>query len=175
MVLSTTNCTSLAVATLPTRSLTLTGNSILQCPPTQQKANMPGSQPNVRGSAVALDALFAFGGGNPFLASESIATRAAGEQAPGSAKAARDSAKGARDSAKTAPVRNFDPASIKRTPLLPATTGRTDVYVPATDTWSRSANLNIAGSFPSAPLSPAATKSSVLAAIAASRNHRRRY
>src|SRR4030095_3509032 len=105
MVLSTTNCTSLAVAKLPTRSFTLTGISTLQCPPTQQKANMPGSQPNVRGSAVALDALFAFGSGNPFLASESIATRAAsaaGEQAPGSAKVARDSAK-------TAPVRNFDP------------------------------------------------------------------
>src|SRR4029434_183856 len=95
-----------------------------------------------------------------------------GEQAPGSAKAARDSAKVARDSAKTAPVRNFDPASIKRTPLLPATTARTDGYAPATETWSPSANLNIARSFPSAPLSPAATKSSVLAAIAASRNHR---
>ena len=116
-----------------------------------QKANMPGSQPNVRGSAVALDALFAFGGGNPFLAPESVPTKAASAagEAPGSAKAARDSAKVTRDSAKTAPARTFDPASIKRTPLLPTTTGRTDVYVPATDTWSRSADLNIARSFPS--------------------------
>src|SRR6266542_2607874 len=103
-----------------------------------QKANMPGSQPNVRGSAVALDALFAFGGGNPFLAPESVPTRAAsaaGEAAPGSTKAA--------------PARSFDPAAMKRQPLLPATTGRTDVYVPATDTWTRSSNLNIARSFPS--------------------------
>jgi hypothetical protein len=31
-----------------------------------QKANRPGFQPNQPGSAVALNALFAFGGGNPF-------------------------------------------------------------------------------------------------------------
>ncbi len=116
-----------------------------------QKANMPGSQPNVRGSAVALDALFAFGGGNPFLADGNVPTRAASAagQAPGSAKAARDSATVARDSARTAPVRTFDRATIKRNPLLPTTTGRTDVYVPATDTWTRSANLNTTRSFPS--------------------------
>jgi Kelch motif len=116
-----------------------------------QKANMPGSQPNVRGSAVALDALFAFGGGNPFVAPENVPTRAsstAGE-APSSAKAARDSAKVGSYSAKTAPARNFDPASVERKPLLPATTGRTDVYVPADDTWRRSANLNTTRSFPS--------------------------
>jgi Kelch motif len=117
-----------------------------------QKADMPGSQPNVRGSAVALDALFAFGGGNPFLAPESVPTRAAsaaGEAAPGSAKAARDSAKVARDSAKTAPTRSFDPATLKSKPLVPTTTGRTDVYVPAEDAWRRSANMNITRSFPS--------------------------
>jgi Galactose oxidase, central domain/Kelch motif len=116
-----------------------------------QKADMPGSQPNVRGSAVAVDALFAFGGGNPFLAPESVPTRAASAagEAPGSGKTARDSANVARDSAKTAPVRNFDPVATKRQPLLPTTSGRTDVYVPATDTWTRSANLNIGRSFPS--------------------------
>src|SRR6266550_7124839 len=110
-----------------------------------QKASMPGSQPNVRGSAVALDALFAFGGGNPFLAPENVASRAAsavGGQASGSAKAARDSVR-------TAPARNFDPATIKGRPFLPATTGRTDVYVPATDTWVRSANLNTVRAFTS--------------------------
>ena len=32
-----------------------------------QKSNMPGAQNNVRGSAVALDSLFVFGGGNPFI------------------------------------------------------------------------------------------------------------
>jgi hypothetical protein len=103
-----------------------------------QKANMPGSQPNVRGSAVALDALFAFGGGNPFAAPGSSATNAA----PASSKATSDSAK-------TAPTRTFDPATMKHKPSVPATTGRTDVYVPATDTWTRSANLNIGRSFPS--------------------------
>jgi len=112
------------------------------------KANMPGSQPNVRGSAVAVDALFAFGGGNPFLAPENVPTRAA-SAAGGEAS---DSANAARDSVRTAPARNFDPATIKRNPLVPATTGRTDVYVPATDTWSRSANLNTTRSFPSGAL-----------------------
>ena len=116
-----------------------------------QKADMPGSQPNVRGSAVAIDALFAFGGGNPFLVGGNVPTRAASAagEAAGSAKAARDSAKVARDSVKTAPTRNFDSGAIKRNPLVPATTGRTDVYVPATDTWLRSANMNTARSFPS--------------------------
>ncbi len=109
------------------------------------KANMPGSQPNVRGSAIALDALFAFGGGNPFLAPGSSATNAAsaaGGAAPGSAKVARDSAK-------TAPVRSFDPATIKSKPLVPTTTGRTDVYDPSVDQWTNSANMNTARSFPS--------------------------
>jgi Galactose oxidase, central domain/Kelch motif len=109
------------------------------------KADMPGSQPNVRGSAVALDALFAFGGGNPFLAPESVPTRAAsaaGEAAPGSAKVARDSAK-------TAPTRSFDPATIKSKPLVPTTTSRTNVYDPSMDQWTTSANMNIPRSFPS--------------------------
>jgi hypothetical protein len=115
------------------------------------KANMPGSQPNVRGSAVALDALFAFGGGNPFLAPGNVPTRAASAAGagPGSAKAARDSTEAASALARSAPVRAFDRATIERKPLLPTTTGRTDVYVPATDTWSRSADLNTARSFPS--------------------------
>src|SRR4029453_6899504 len=99
----------------------------------------PGSQPNVRGSAVALDALFAFGGGNPFAAPGSSATNAA----PASSKATSNSAK-------TAPTRTLDLATMKkRNPLVPTTTGRTDVYVPATNTWTRSANLNIGRSFPS--------------------------
>ena len=109
-----------------------------------QKASMPGTQPNVRGSAVALDALFAFGGGNPFLVGGNVPTRAASAlgEAAGSAKVARDSVK-------TAPARTFDPATIKGRPFVPTTTGRTDVYVPATDTWTRSANLNTTRSFPS--------------------------
>src|SRR5580765_3358073 len=40
------------------------------------KANRPGTQSNVPGSAVALNALFAFGGGNPFLAVGSSASTA---------------------------------------------------------------------------------------------------
>src|SRR5262249_52946076 len=73
---------------------------------------------------------------------------AAGDAA-GSDKAGRDSARIARDSVKTAPTRTFDPATIKGRPFLPATTGRTDVYVPATDTWTRSADMNTTRSFPS--------------------------
>jgi hypothetical protein len=115
------------------------------------KANMPGSQANVRGSAVALDALFAFGGGSPFLAPGNVPTRAASAAGagPGSAKAARASTEAASALARSALVRSFDPATIERKPLLPTTTGRTDVYVPATDTWSRSADMNTARSFPS--------------------------
>ena len=115
------------------------------------KANMPGSQANVRGSAVALDALFAFGGGNPFLAPGNVPTRAASAAGagPGSAKAARDSTEAASALARSAPVRTFDRANIERKPLLPTTTGRTDVYVPASDTWSRSADMNTSRSFPS--------------------------
>src|SRR5947207_1089889 len=107
------------------------------------KADMPGGQPNVRGSAVAVGALFAFGGGNPFLAPENVATRTASAAvpAPGSAKAAPGATGAASALAKTAPARNFDPAAIKRNPLLPTTTGRTDVYDPSTDTWTRSADL----------------------------------
>jgi Kelch motif protein len=108
-----------------------------------QKANMPGSQLNVRGSAVAIDALFAFGGGNFFLAPENVPTRAAS-----AAGEAPDSANAARDSVRTALVRTFDPATMKRKPLVPATTSRTDVYDPASDTWSRSADLNQIRSFP---------------------------
>jgi len=113
------------------------------------KADMPGGQPNVRGSAVAVGALFAFGGGNPFLAPENVATRTASAAgpAPGSAKAAHRSTEAASALAKTAPARNFDPAAIKRNPLLPTTTGRTDVYDPSTDTWTRSADLETIRSF----------------------------
>src|SRR5439155_1032386 len=113
------------------------------------KADMPGGQPNVRGSAVAVGALFAFGGGNPFLAPENVATRTASAAgpAPGSAKAAHRSTEAASALAKTAPARNFDPAAIKRNPLLPTTTARTDVYDPSTDTWTRSADLETIRSF----------------------------
>jgi hypothetical protein len=109
-----------------------------------QKANMPGSQPNIPGSAVALDALFSFGGGNPFLASvpASAANSVTDTRSPSTNKAALPSTK-------TAPVRSFDPAALKRRPLLPTTTGRTNVYIPAQDTWRRSSNLNTARSFPS--------------------------
>jgi N-acetylneuraminic acid mutarotase len=109
-----------------------------------QKADMPGSQPNVPGSAVAIDALFTFGGGNPFLASvpASAANIATDTRSPRAPKAAPPSTK-------AAPVKAFDPAIFKHRPLLPTTTGRTNVYIPAQDAWRRSANLNTVRAFTS--------------------------
>jgi hypothetical protein len=87
---------------------------------------MPGTQPNVPGSAVALDALFAFGGGNPFVAPGSPAAK------PGfrSTKAA------------------FATERVKG-PAVPDTANNTFVYDPATDSWTTSANMNTLRSFTS--------------------------
>jgi N-acetylneuraminic acid mutarotase len=88
------------------------------------KANMPGSNNNVAGSGVALDRLWAFGGGNPF-----------GPAARGSTKAAF--------------ARPLDLARIKDKTLIPVTTTSTYLYDPATDSWSSSSNMNVLRSFPS--------------------------
>ncbi len=88
------------------------------------KANMPGSNNNVAGSGVALDHLWAFGGGNPF-----------GPGAHGSSKAAF--------------ARPLNPANIKNKTLIPLTTTSTYLYDPATDSWSSTSNMNVLRSFPS--------------------------
>jgi len=93
-----------------------------------QRADIPGTQPNVPGSAVALDALFAFGGGNPFTG-------------PGSPTAA---AKPGFRSTKAA-----FPAGRVRGPAVPDTANNTFVYNPATDGWTTSANMNTVRSFTS--------------------------
>src|SRR5881227_2366112 len=97
-----------------------------------QKNNMPGTQNNVRGSAVALDSLFVFGGGNPFIAPGSPASKS---KAAFSAKELKASAAAAKAGSKI---------------QVPATTNNTNVYVPDTDEWRTSANLNVFRAFPSA-------------------------
>jgi len=96
-----------------------------------QKNNMPGTQNNVRGSAVALDSLFVFGGGNPFIAPGSPASKS---KAAFSAKELKASAAAAKAGSKI---------------QVPATTNNTNVYVPDTDEWRTSANLNVFRAFPS--------------------------
>jgi len=98
-----------------------------------QKNDMPGTQNNVRGSAVALDSLFVFGGGNPFIANESSATKAAA----GSTKAAFPSKAELKAAAKGG-----------RKIQLPFTSDSTNVYLPATDEWRTSADMNSLRSFP---------------------------
>ncbi len=83
------------------------------------KANMPAGNTNVAGSGVAVDNLWAFGGGNPF-----------GPGGHGSSKAAF-----ARERVKGRPV--------------PDTTNGTVRYDPSTDTWSSAPNMNVQRSFPS--------------------------
>src|SRR5262245_35179882 len=94
-----------------------------------QKNNMPGCQNNVRGGAVALDSLFVFGGGNPFIASGSPASKAASP-----VKELRDAA------AATKAGRKIQ---------IPATSNNTNVYLPATDEWRTSASMNASRSFTS--------------------------
>jgi N-acetylneuraminic acid mutarotase len=93
-----------------------------------QRADMPGTQPNVPGSAVALDALFAFGGGNPFT----------GPASP--TAAARPGFRSTKAAFATERVRG---------PTVPDTANNTFVYDPATDVWTTSANMNTVRSFPS--------------------------
>jgi len=102
------------------------------------KADMPGTQPNVPGSAVALNALFAFGGGNPFLAPGSSAAK----PAPAASKAASGSTRA------TFPIA-LGRAAAKDKALIPQTTNHTYVYDPSMDQWTTSANMNITRSFPS--------------------------
>jgi N-acetylneuraminic acid mutarotase len=93
-----------------------------------QRADMPGAQPNVPGSAVALDALFAFGGGNPFT----------GPASP--TAAARPGFRSTKAAFATERVRG---------PTVPDTANNTFVYDPATDVWTTSANMNTVRSFTS--------------------------
>ena len=123
------------------------------------KANRPGTQPNVPGSAVALNALFAFGGGNPFLAIGSSATKAPSASSKptsgtnrvpsGRNKTAGASNKVASDFTRTALPIAVGRAAAKDRALIPLTTGRTFVYDPSLDQWTTSANLNMARSFAS--------------------------
>ena len=86
------------------------------------KADEPGTyQNNVPGSGAALNALWVFGGGNPFIGSEAGATRAA-----------------------------FPWAFVKgaKNPTLPATDNSTRFYDPSTDTWGAFSNMNEVRSFP---------------------------
>ena len=88
------------------------------------KADMPGLNANVAGSGVALDRLWAFGGGNPF-----------GPAAHGSTKAAF--------------ARPLNPANIRDKTLIPLTASSTYLYDPVADSWTSSANMNVLRSFPS--------------------------
>jgi N-acetylneuraminic acid mutarotase len=96
-----------------------------------QKNDMPGTQNNVRGSAVALDSLFVFGGGNPFIAPGSTASKSKAAFPVKELKAAAAAAKAGH--------------KIQ----VPATANNTNVYVPDTDDWRTSANLNAFRAFPS--------------------------
>jgi N-acetylneuraminic acid mutarotase len=96
------------------------------------KANMPPVSPNAPGSAVALDALFVFGGGNPFIAAARSTTQ-----------------KGAAHSNEDGFVRRaFNPAALKGEPRLPGTASYAYVYDPATDTWRNYTHMNERRSFP---------------------------
>jgi len=117
------------------------------------KANLPGTQSNQAGSAVALNALFVYGGGNPFLAAgTSAATRApavpskmtsaTSKMTSGRNNTTRVSNKVASDFRKTAISIAAGRAGGKDRPLIPATTNHTYVYNPAADQWTTSANMN---------------------------------
>src|SRR4029077_4354883 len=123
------------------------------------KANRPGAQPNVPGSAVALNALFAFGGGRPFLAIGSSATKAPSASSTptsgttslpsGSTESSSASNKVQSDFIRTALPITVGRAVAKDRALIPLTTSRTFVYNPSLDQWTTSANLNMARSFAS--------------------------
>jgi hypothetical protein len=92
-----------------------------------QKNEMPGTENNVRGSAVALDSLFVFGGGNPFIA-------------PGNPLSKSKAA---------FPVKELKAAAKAGHKIrLPATATDTNVYLPDTDEWRTSANMNAFRAFP---------------------------
>ena len=91
------------------------------------KADEPGLyQNNVPGSGAALNALWVFGGGNPFLAPEAGITKA-------TAKAAF-------------PVPFIK--AMRNRPSIPATDNQTRFYDPSTDTWGSFSSMNEFRSFP---------------------------
>ena len=98
-----------------------------------QKADMPGFQPNVPGGAVALNALFAFGGGDPFIGARSSSM-----------------AKDVFRSTKAAFPWAVPKGSLVngKKPLLPDTTNHAYVYIPAEDAWRPFSNMNSPRSFP---------------------------
>ena len=117
------------------------------------KANMPGTQPNQAAGAVALNALFVFGGGNPFLAAgTTAATKAPAASSTGTSgtskvtsgrnNTTRVSNKVAADFRTTAFPIAVSRATGKDRPLIPETTNHTWVYNPAADQWTTSANMN---------------------------------
>jgi hypothetical protein len=92
------------------------------------KADEPGSyQNNVPGSGSALNALWVFGGGNPFISG------------PGASKVAFDPKKAA-----------FPLKFVKgvKGPRFPDTDNQTRFYDPSTDTWGSFSNMNEVRSFP---------------------------
>jgi hypothetical protein len=117
-----------------------------------QKADMPNTRNNAsRCSAVALDALFTFGGGDPFLARGSVATEPASTTLPfarnktvsGSRKVASDL-----EQSFVSHITGRAPG-VEEKPLIPLTSKATYVYDPANDQWTPSANMNEFRSFTS--------------------------
>jgi N-acetylneuraminic acid mutarotase len=108
-----------------------------------QKARFPGAESNVPGSAVALDALFVFSGGFPFVAPETVDPAIKGTSS--STKAAFDIA--------------MNRSGVKQKPLVPNSGNFTFVYVPAADEWRRiSADMNVGRSFPASAFIPNSNK-----------------
>jgi LysW-gamma-L-alpha-aminoadipyl-6-phosphate/LysW-L-glutamyl-5-phosphate reductase len=101
---------------------------------------MPGTQPNLPGSAVALDVLWVFGGGNPFIGANT-----------GASKATSASARDALRSRKAAFPWGVskDAFVMGKKPLLPTTDNHTRFYDPSTDTWGSFSNMNEFRSSPS--------------------------
>jgi hypothetical protein len=90
-----------------------------------QKTDEPGFyQNNVPGSGVALDALWVFGGGNPFAIGAGANQAASRAAFP------------------------FKPVKGARNPKIPATDNQTRFYDPSTDTWGAFSSMNEFRSFP---------------------------
>src|SRR5882724_6036235 len=107
------------------------------------KANMPLHQTNQATGAVALNALFVFGGGNPFLAPGNSAVKAPSvpsKASSGTIRVPSDRNKTGVGSNKVAAELTSSGFSKDR-PLIPLTTSHTFVYNPAADQWTTSANM----------------------------------
>src|SRR5207253_1989868 len=113
-----------------------------------QKADMPWFQPNAPGSAVALDALFVFGGGDPFLAAtkSSSSVNKIAPSLTGMPFAKNLTGSGSRQIASSSSQAAFPIApgasGVKERPIIPLTTNATFVYDPANDQWTTSRNMN---------------------------------